>query len=66
MDTATRQELISAQMNVKDLCAYLKADSLRFLSVEDLKRAYGSDRFCFSCFTGDYVTQLYGHQSQLE
>ena len=66
VDTATRQELISAQMNVKELCAYLKADSLRFLSVEDLKRAYGSDRFCFSCFTGEYVTQLYGHQSQLE
>lgn len=62
VDTATREELISAQMDHEALCEYLKADSLQFLSVEDLKRAYGSDRFCFSCFTGDYVTKLYSHR----
>ena len=59
VDTATREELISAQMNPQALCAYLKADSLKFLTVEDLKHAYGSDHFCFSCFTGEYVTALY-------
>ena len=59
VDTATREELISAQMDPEELCAYLKADSLKFLTVEDLKKAYGSDRFCFSCFTGEYVTALY-------
>lgn len=65
VDTATREELISAKLSCNELCELLKADSLAFLSIDDLKTAYGSDRFCFSCFTGQYVTELYSHGKSL-
>lgn len=65
VDTATREELISAKLSTEELCLYLQADSLKFLTVEDLKIAYGSDAFCFSCFTGQYVTALYDHEAAL-
>ncbi len=54
IDTPTREELIAAQMDMDALCRYLGADSLRFLHVEDLVQAYGSDSLCFACFQGQY------------
>ena len=65
VDTATREELISARLSARELCEYLHADSLRFLTVDDLKKAYGHDRLCFSCFSGQYVTDLYDHADAL-
>lgn len=58
VDTSQKEELISAKLTQEELCQWLGADSLRFLTVEDLKQIYGSDRFCFACFNGNYVTKL--------
>lgn len=63
VDISSRKELISAGMDPQALCRYLGADSLRFLSVEQLREAYGEAGYCFSCFTGDYLTPLYGHRA---
>lgn len=54
IDTPTKDELIAAQMGTGELCRVLGADSLRFLSTEDLTMAYGGDEFCFACFDGRY------------
>ncbi|WP_434310499.1 amidophosphoribosyltransferase [Hominifimenecus sp. rT4P-3] len=54
IDTPTQEELIAAQMNVDELCQFLGADSLRFLSTKDLMEAYGGEEFCFACFDGVY------------
>lgn len=62
VDTSTLEELISHRMNVDELCDYIKADSLAFISTEGLSQAIrgdNSDPLCLSCFTGDYVTKLY-------
>lgn len=61
VDTSSFEELISARMNDKELCAYLKADSLRFMEISDLWEAYQSNALCTSCFSGHYVTGLYSY-----
>ena len=66
VDMSTRQELISSSMDTEALCSFLGADSLRFLEVDDLKKAYGGHGFCFACFDGNYVTQIYSYLEKLK
>jgi amidophosphoribosyltransferase len=56
VDTARRNELIAARMEVPEICEYLGADSLGYLSLEGLIRAVGvaSPSLCQGCFTGKY------------
>lgn len=66
VDTSTYEELISARMKVDELCAYLKADSLKFLDVEDLNPAFHTKDLCTACFNGSYATQLYRYQKIID
>ena len=66
VDTSTREELISARMDCQELCQYIGADSLRFLSVEEMERAYSGTGYCFACFNGKYATPLFHHKRALE
>ena len=59
VDIATRQELISAHKEPEELAQWIGADSLKFLSVEDLVRIYGEGQCCYACFDGQYPTGLY-------
>ena len=63
VDTSTLEELISNKMSVDELCHYIGADSLAFLSIEGLRYTINTIHrkkdLCLSCFTGEYVTQLY-------
>jgi amidophosphoribosyltransferase len=56
LDTGTRAELIAANLEVGEICDYLGADSLAYLSLEALKKATGvpGAGFCDACLTGDY------------
>ncbi len=56
LDTGSRSELIAADLEVGEICDYLGADSLAYLSLEALKRATGvpGAGFCDACLTGDY------------
>jgi amidophosphoribosyltransferase len=56
VDMATRGELIAAQKSVPEICEYIGADSLGYLSIDGLVEAVGlpRDNFCLACFTGDY------------
>ena len=55
IDIPTREELISNTMTPDEIAGAIGADSVRFLSIEQLKRCLGEPtRFCFSCFTGRY------------
>ena len=40
VDTSTIEELISNKMNVEELCKYIEADSLAFISEEGLKNLF--------------------------
>lgn len=54
IDTPSKEDLISANMNVEELRAYLGVDSLEFLSMENLIKILGSTDHCFGCFTEKY------------
>lgn len=56
IDTPTRSELIANQMTTDEICRFVGADSLGYLSVEGMYRALGSPcgSNCDACFTGNY------------
>ena len=56
VDMATRGELIAAQKTIPQICEFIGADSLGYLSVKGLLKAVGLPRenFCLACFTGEY------------
>ncbi len=56
VDMATQRELIAAQKSVPEICNFIGADSLGYLSLEGLIKAVALPRdiFCLACFTGDY------------
>ena len=56
VDMATMAELIAVNKTVDEICEYIGADSLAYLSVEGLKRAVSvsDDSYCKGCFTGRY------------
>ena len=60
IDTPTRKELIAATHSVEQIREYLGADTLGYLSVENLRRAVGDSdgRFCLACYTSSYPTTI--------
>jgi amidophosphoribosyltransferase len=56
IDTPSKRELIAANHTVEEICAFLGADSLAYLSLNGLLQTVSPDaqRFCTACFTGDY------------
>ena len=60
VDTPDRDDLIAAKMSVKDVCEYIGADSLGYLSLEGMLEAIGLDpnSTCTACWTGKYPTLI--------
>jgi amidophosphoribosyltransferase len=55
IDTPTKEELINAMKTKDEVQEYIEADSLEYLSIEDLKDALGHDRnYSMVSFDGDY------------
>ncbi len=59
IDTPSSEELVAAQMEIPELCRKIDADSLEYISCEELCRAIGlpRDELCTACFDGDYVDE---------
>jgi amidophosphoribosyltransferase len=60
VDTPTREELIASSNSPEQICKFLGADSLGYVSLANLKRAVNDtkDDYCTSCYTGNYPTDL--------
>jgi amidophosphoribosyltransferase len=60
IDTPRRDELIAARQSVEEIRGFLGADSLGYLSLESLRAAVEDTegKFCTSCYTGSYPTEL--------
>jgi amidophosphoribosyltransferase len=66
IDTPSQEQLLAANNTLEEMCAYIGADSLAFLSVHGLYQAMGFEdgrnnerpQFTDHCFTGDYPTLL--------
>jgi amidophosphoribosyltransferase len=64
IDTSDRTKLVAAQRSVEEIRDLIGADSLAYLTEEDMLRALGATdtrhhRFCNACFSGQYPTPLY-------
>ncbi len=47
--------LIAHKRTVEEICRFVGADSLHYLSLEGMMRAVGrEDGYCQACFTGKY------------
>ena len=60
VDTPTKNELIAANHTVDEIRSFLEADSLGYLSLASMREALEDTegKFCTSCYTGSYPTEL--------
>jgi amidophosphoribosyltransferase len=60
VDTPTKEELIASSNSPEQICKYLGADTLGYLSMAGLRQAVNDKHgeFCTSCYTGVYPTDL--------
>jgi amidophosphoribosyltransferase len=60
VDTPTKEELIASSNSPEQICKYLGADTLGYLSLSGLWQAVNekNGEFCTSCYTGVYPTDL--------
>ena len=68
IDMPSKKELLASNKNLSEMCDYIKADSLKFLSLEGLYRAACSQnrnklypQFTDHYFTGEYPVDLTDH-----
>ncbi|HSK97688.1 MAG TPA: hypothetical protein VK891_13795, partial [Euzebyales bacterium] len=56
VDMATHEELLASDRSIDEVCAFLEADSLAYLSLEALTRSTRrpASSLCRACFDGDY------------
>jgi len=56
VDMATKDELVAAKMSIDEICDFIGADSLGYLSHQGLLRTVGGQKsqYCMGCFTGSY------------
>lgn len=60
IDTDTRDQLIAANMSNEEMCAFIGADSLAFISLQGLRDSIQADHggFCEACFSGEYPVDI--------
>jgi len=61
IDTPTREELVASHLSIPDICKFIGADSLKYLSYEGLywfAKEFEGEWYCDACFTGKYPTRL--------
>jgi amidophosphoribosyltransferase len=70
IDTPTREELLAYEKSIEEICEFIQADSLAYISIDGLYRALGEDKrnneqpqFEDACFTGDYPVELVDHNN---
>ena len=57
IDTSERKELIAARCTNEEICRYIGADSLHYITMDGMKRAINAidpEGLCCACFNADY------------
>lgn len=65
IDIQSYSQLIGAYKNEDEICESIGADSLHYLSIEDLIKSCSQSKrdFCLGCFNGKYPYPLDGYQA---
>ena len=72
IDTPETEQLLASNKNLDEMCKYIGADSLGFLSLDGLYKSMGYNKgrnndnpeYTDHCFTGDYPTNLSDYKSE--
>ena len=66
IDTPRRQELIASQKTVDEICAYVEADSLGYMTVDGMLSCLSGPKetYCTACWTGDYRVPVSASESK--
>ncbi len=54
IDTAHRSELIASQMTTEEIAKQIGADTLDYLSINNLEKSLCDKKYCLGCFNGVY------------
>ncbi len=72
IDTPDSKELLAHTKSVEEICEFIKADSLAYISLDGLYRAAGetarnsdAPQYCDACFTGEYPVELTDHDNKM-
>ncbi len=68
VDTPRKADLIAAQMSVAEVCRYIEADSLGYLSLKGMMEAIGLEpkTMCVACWNGKYPTLIANGKPTIE
>ena len=69
VDTGEQSQLISATKTVDEICEFIGADTLAFLSVDALLECVPKAGYCTACFTGEYpvaIPESFGRDKFIE
>ena len=69
VDTPNKEQLIAANHSQDEICKFIKADSLGYVSTEKLLLAAGdpeNKKYCAACFTSEYPTPVENTGSPLK
>ncbi|MCL4312898.1 MAG: class II glutamine amidotransferase [Actinobacteria bacterium] len=58
IDTPSKSELLAANMTTNEIASYLDADSLEYLSLDNLLAALPPGGYCTACLTGHYPVKV--------
>ncbi|WP_459130126.1 amidophosphoribosyltransferase [Guggenheimella bovis] len=59
IDTPSKKNLMGANYSIEEIRERIGADSLKYLTVEDLKESIGCpEDLCLACFNGDYPMEV--------
>jgi amidophosphoribosyltransferase len=60
VDTPNKSELIAANMSIAEICQFIEADSLGYLSLDGMQEATGisAGESCVACWNEKYPTRI--------
>ena len=58
VDISSKKELIGAKLSVEEIRKEINADTLEYLTIEDMLEALQNQNYCIGCFTGEYPTEI--------
>jgi amidophosphoribosyltransferase len=65
IDIPTRHELIASTKSVSEICKFIGADSLGYLSLDAVLRAVEDRKdYCTACFSDNYPTEITADEKQ--
>ena len=65
IDTPNREELIASRSTIEEIREVIGADSLKYLTTDDLIKTVGGDpHFCMGCFNGEYPVSVQSTENE--